>query len=304
MELADALKLIVQIKDIVPIKLERLFLSLIELQTNAKESLEKMNTKQNELTEALEKVQILLNELPEQVRISELNLNDQIKNVEGEVQKWENYFTDSQEELSREMQQIYEEIDNLKNQIIDRRNQQSAIEKEVGSVLRSLWQTSYKKQELLTVTFTITQQEMYNFRQQIQSNQDLLGDQINFLERELEQKKEETNLIIQDLINDSLVKLKSKLGENIEDINENFNDSSSELLNLMETKIKNDLKNPLEKEMNKYLEKIALLQNLSQIKINQDRIEDGLEKIDCLSPNINELFEQIKQAKISLGINN
>lgn len=304
MDLADALRLISQIKDIIPIKLEKLSQSFGELQIDSQEFISNTKDHHEEIIASLAKSRILLNQLPEQIILFEVNLENSIRILEAEIKDWEDFFASNQEELNQEIRQVWQQLQILKAQIFNSRDRQLAVQKESKKALNNLWQTVYRKQELLTVTLASVQQEIYKFQRQIESNHDMLTEKVSFLEKELEQNQDEIDVAVRDLVDSKLGKMQTKITQDLDDIAENFDRNYVELIDLMTDKIEDDFKAPMELELNKYLEKIACVAGLSEINISQDEVADKFKSMDDLSPDIIALVEEIYEAKTSIGIDN
>ncbi|GCL56145.1 hypothetical protein NIES3806_35040 [Microcystis aeruginosa NIES-3806] len=304
MDLADALRLISQIKDIIPIKLEKLSQSFGELQIDSQEFISNTKDHHEEIIASLAKARILLNQLPEQIILFEVNLENSIRILEAEIKDWEDFFASNQEELNQEIRQVWQQLQILKAQIFNSRDRQLAVQKESKKALNNLWQTVYRKQELLTVTLASVQQEIYKFQRQIESNHDMLTEKVSFLEKELEQNQDEIDVAVRDLVDSKLGKMQTKITQDLDDIAENFDRNYVELIDLMTDKIEDDFKAPMELELNKYLEKIACVAGLSEINISQDEVADKFKSMDDLSPDIIALVEEIYEAKTSIGIDN
>lgn len=304
MDLADALRLISQIKDIIPIKLEKLSQSFGELQIDSQEFISNTKDHHEEIIASLAKARILLNQLPEQIILFEVNLENSIRILEAEIKDWEDSFASNQEELNQEIRQVWQQLQILKAQIFNSRDRQLAVQKESKKALNNLWQTVYRKQELLTVTLASVQQEIYKFQRQIESNHDMLTEKVSFLEKELEQNQDEIDVAVRDLVDSKLGKMQTKITQDLDDIAENFDRNYVELIDLMTDKIEDDFKAPMELELNKYLEKIACVAGLSEINISQDEVADKFKSMDDLSPDIIALVEEIYEAKTSIGIDN
>ncbi|NCS05108.1 MAG: hypothetical protein GPJ07_00210 [Microcystis aeruginosa G13-07] len=304
MDLADALRLISQIKDIIPIKLEKLSQSFGELQIDSQEFISNTKDHHEEIIASLAKARILLNQLPEQIILFEVNLENSIRILEAEIKDWEDSFASNQEELNQEIRQVWQQLQILKAQIFNSRDRQLAVQKESKKALNNLWQTVYRKQELLTVTLASVQQEIYKFQRQIESNHDMLTEKVSFLEKELEQNQDEIDVAVRDLVDSKLGKMQTKITQDLDDIAENFDRNYVELIDLMTDKIEDDFKAPMELELNKYLEKIACVAGLSKINISQDEVADKFKSMDDLSPDIIALVEEIYEAKTSIGIDN
>lgn len=304
MDLADALRLISQIKDIIPIKLEKLSQSFGELQIDSQEFISNTKDHHEEIVASLAKARILLNHLPEQIILFEVNLENSIRILEAEIKDWEDSFASNQEELNQEIRQVWQQLQILKAQIFNSRDRQLAVQKESKKALNNLWQTVYRKQELLTVTLASVQQEIYKFQRQIESNHDMLTEKVSFLEKELEQNQDEIDVAVRDMVDSKLGKMQTKITQDLDDIAENFDRNYVELIDLMTDKIEDDFKAPMELELNKYLEKIACVAGLSEINISQDEVADKFKSMDDLSPDIIALVEEIYEAKTSIGIDN
>lgn len=304
MDLADALRLISQIKDIIPIKLEKLSQSFGELQIDSQEFISNTKDHHEEIIASLAKARILLNQLPEQIILFEVNLETSIRILEAEIKDWEDSFASNQEELNQEIRQVWQQLQILKAQIFNSRDRQLAVQKESKKALNNLWQTVYRKQELLKVTLASVQQEIYKFQRQIESNHDMLTEKVSFLEKELEQNQDEIDVAVRDLVDSKLGKMQTKITQDLDDIAENFDRNYVELIDLMTDKIEDDFKAPMELELNKYLEKIACVAGLSEINISQDEVADKFKSMDDLSPDIIALVEEIYEAKTSIGIDN
>ncbi|MCZ8053605.1 MAG: hypothetical protein O9329_02315 [Microcystis sp. LE19-12.2C] len=304
MDLADALRLISQIKDIIPIKLEKLSQSFGELQIDSQEFISNTKDHHEEIIASLAKARILLNQLPEQIILFEVNLETSIRILEAEIKDWEDSFASNQEELNQEIRQVWQQLQILKAQIFNSRDRQLAVQKESKKALNNLWQTVYRKQELLKVTLASVQQEIYKFQRQIESNHDMLTEKVSFLEQELEQNQDEIDVAVRDLVDSKLGKMQTKITQDLDDIAENFDRNYVELIDLMTDKIEDDFKAPMELELNKYLEKIACVAGLSEINISQDEVADKFKSMDDLSPDIIALVEEIYEAKTSIGIDN
>ncbi|PSF31700.1 hypothetical protein C7H19_22445 [Aphanothece hegewaldii CCALA 016] len=306
-ELSDALKLMAQMKDIIPPKMERLSKRFSEIQKASTEVIERTKINKDELVQTLEKAQIIFDELPQILLSSQSQLENHLSTLSNEIKVWEQFFVSNQEELNHEIQQIHHHLQDLKNQIVTQESQHLAMREAFQKALKQLWQTVYQKQELLTVAGETTQQEIYNFQQKIQANHHLLSEQINFLEREIEQNQEEISLTIEDELSSKLSKLRQKLKKDLDKIHDNFDHKSSVLFNDLELNIEENLTHTVEKELDKYLEQIESLEESQQkaleIDLAQDEIENQFNLINGLTPDMIQLIEHINKAKDSLGIN-
>ena len=138
MDLADALRLISQIKDIIPIKLEKLSQSFGELQIDSQEFISNTKDHHEEIIASLAKARILLNQLPEQIILFEVNLENSIRILEAEIKDWEDFFASNQEELNQEIRQVWQQLQILKAQIFNSRDRQLAVQKESKKALNNL----------------------------------------------------------------------------------------------------------------------------------------------------------------------
>lgn len=302
MDLADALKLMAQIKDIIPIKLENLASGFQELQSTARIFSKDTNTRQEEVIAILGKSKVLLDKIPEQLQENESRLDNYVADLEKSIQLWQASFADCQEDLNQRTRVIYEELESFKEQFYEGMNQRSTRQEEAEKALQALQRTLYQKQELFEVTFIAVEQEISNFQQEINSSSERLTEQMDSLDREFERHQEEIASIVQKFLDLSLDKLQENLDKDTENIQENFFYSTSNLRKSMEVNIERKLKSVLEKNLEQYEEQLTSLQALTEIEIPLEEVGDKFNLMGDLSPEVLDLIEQIEQAKDSLGI--
>lgn len=302
MDLADALKLMAQIKDIIPIKLENLSSSFQQLQSAARTFSKDATTRQEEVSAILEKSKVLLDRIPERLLENESRLDSYVAALDASIQLWQAGFADCQEDLNRRTRTITEELENFKNQFYEGMNQQSTRKEEAENALRDLRRTLEQKQELLEVTLVAVQQEISNFQQEINSSSERLNEQVDSLDREFESHREEIASIVRNFLDSPLHRLQENLDEDTENIQENFVYSASNLREVMEAKTERKLKSVLERNFDRYGDKLTSLQELTEIEIPVEEVEDKFNLMENLSPEILDLIERIDRAKDSLGI--
>jgi hypothetical protein len=302
MELVDALHLIGQIKDIIPVKLSGLALDLSDLENSTKDFWQKISEQQEEVNVELEKIGILLNSIPNLIQTNKSNLDSQINMLQEDFKRWDSFFVNNQEELSTEMQAIYFELEHLKNRLEHSLNKKLILQKEVSTEMRNLWQSCMKNQEMLESTLQVVQQEIHNFQHQLELNLISLTDHFDSINYEIESQKEKIETLTGDGISDNLNQFKSEIGNFTLDIQNQLEVDIKKFQKTLEQVTGNQFRDNLENTVKNHTTEVKNLDDLSEINLKSSLTEDLFKEMDQSLPQLDEFLEQIQRAKNSLGL--
>lgn len=302
MELIDALHLIGQIKDIIPVKLSGLALDLSDLESSTKNFWQKISEQQEAVNMELEKIGVLLDPIPNLIQTNKSNLDSQINMLQGDFRRWDSFFVHNQEELSTEMQAIYFELEQLKNRLEHRLDKKLILQKEVSTEMRNLWQSCMKNQEILGSALQVVQQEIYNFQHQLELDLISLTNYFDSINYELESQKEKIEILTSDGISDNLNQFKSEVENFTLDIQNQLEVNIKKFQKTLEQVAGNQFRDNLENIVKNHTAEVKKLENLSEIDLKSNLTEELFKEIDQSLPQLDEFLGQIQIAKNSLGL--